>query len=51
MMEAVNSSETSVNIFQTTLRNNLEDSNLYTCRQENLKSHLLNCLFHWMEYY
>jgi hypothetical protein len=38
-MEATNTSETSVNFFQTTRRNNLEDSHLHTRRHENLKSH------------
>jgi hypothetical protein len=31
--------ETSVNFYQTTLRNNAEDSQLHTRRRENLKSH------------
>jgi hypothetical protein len=39
MMEAVSTSETSVNIYQTTWRNILEDSHLHTRRRENLKSH------------
>jgi hypothetical protein len=34
-------SETSVNFYQTTRRNNAEDSHLHTCRRENLKSHKL----------
>jgi hypothetical protein len=42
MMEAANRSETSVNICQTTRRNNLEESHLHTRRRENLKSHLFN---------
>jgi hypothetical protein len=41
MIEAVNTSETSVNFYQTTRRNNPEDSHLHTQRRENLKSHLL----------
>jgi hypothetical protein len=41
MMEAENSSETSVNFYQTTRRNNPEDSHLHTRRRENLKSHIL----------
>jgi hypothetical protein len=39
MVEAVSFSETSVNIYQTTLRNMTEDSHLHTRRRENLKSH------------
>jgi hypothetical protein len=39
MMEAVSTSETSVNIYQTTRRNIPEDSNLHTSRRENLKSY------------
>jgi hypothetical protein len=37
-MEAESNSETSVS-FQTTRRNNPEDSNLHTRRRENQKSH------------
>jgi hypothetical protein len=40
MMEAVSSSETSVNIYQATRRNILEDSKLHNRRRENLNSHL-----------
>jgi hypothetical protein len=36
MMEAASTSETSVNFYQTTWRNDPEDSNLRTCRRENL---------------
>jgi hypothetical protein len=39
MMEAVSTSETSVNIYQTAGRNIPEDSHLHTRRRENLKSH------------
>jgi hypothetical protein len=39
MMEAASISETSVNIYQTTRRNNPEDSHLHTRRRENLKSY------------
>jgi hypothetical protein len=39
MMEATSTSETSVNFYQTTRRNNSEDSHLHTRRRENLKSH------------
>jgi hypothetical protein len=40
-LEAVSTSETSVNIYQTTRRNIPEDSHLHTSRRENLKSHQL----------
>jgi hypothetical protein len=40
MMAAVSSSETSVNIYQTTLCNIPEDSHLYIRRCANLKSHM-----------
>jgi hypothetical protein len=43
MMEAASTSETSVNFYQTTQRNNPEDSHLHTRRRENLKSHLKGC--------
>jgi hypothetical protein len=39
MMEAVSTSKTSVNLYQTTRRNNPEDSHLYIRRRENLKSY------------
>jgi hypothetical protein len=39
MMEAGSTSETSVNFYQTTRRNNPQDSHLHTRRRENLKSH------------
>jgi hypothetical protein len=38
MWEAASASETSVNFYQTTRRNNPEDSHLHTHRSENLKS-------------
>jgi hypothetical protein len=38
-MEAASASETSVNFYKTTQRNNPEDSHLRTCRRESLKSH------------
>jgi hypothetical protein len=41
MMKAVSTSETSVNFYQATRRNNPEDSHLHTRRRENLKSHKL----------
>jgi hypothetical protein len=39
MMEAVSTSETSVNFYQTTRRSIPKDSHLQTWRSENLKSH------------
>jgi hypothetical protein len=39
IMEAVRTSETSVNFYQTTRRYNPEDSHLRTHRRENLKSY------------
>jgi hypothetical protein len=39
MMEAASTSETWVNFYQTTRRNNPEDSHLHTRRRENLKSY------------
>jgi hypothetical protein len=56
MMEAERTSETLVNIYQTTWRYNPEDSHLRTHRRENLKSYLkLNSptnfnvdLHHWI---
>jgi hypothetical protein len=41
MMEAASTSETSVNSYQTTWRNNPEDSHLHTRRRENLKFHVI----------
>jgi hypothetical protein len=38
MMEAASTPETSVSFYQTTRRNNPEDSHLHTRRRENLKS-------------
>jgi hypothetical protein len=40
-IEAVSTSETLLNFYQTTQRKILEDSHLRTRRPENLKSHLL----------
>jgi hypothetical protein len=40
MLEAASTSETSVNFYQTTRRNNPEESHLHTRRCENLKSHI-----------
>jgi hypothetical protein len=42
MMEAVNTSETSVSFYQATRRNIPEDSHLHTHRRKNLKSHQEN---------
>jgi hypothetical protein len=38
MMDAVSTSETLVNVYQTTRRNNPQDSHLHTHHRENLKS-------------
>jgi hypothetical protein len=38
MMDAASTTETSVNFYQTTRRNNPEDSHLHTCHREDLKS-------------
>jgi hypothetical protein len=38
MIEAASISETSANFYQTTRRNNPENSHLHTRRRENLKS-------------
>jgi hypothetical protein len=40
IMEAASTSETSVNFYQTTRRNNPEDSRLHIRRRKNLKSQL-----------
>jgi hypothetical protein len=48
MMEAASTSETSVNLYRTTQRNNPEDSHLHTCRRENMKSHLFLLLPTWL---
>jgi hypothetical protein len=40
MMEAVGTSETSVNFYETTWSNISQGSQLHTRRRENLKSHL-----------
>jgi hypothetical protein len=42
MMEAIRTSETSVNIYLTTWQYIPEDSKLHTRRRQNLKSHGLN---------
>jgi hypothetical protein len=45
MMETASTSETWVNVYQTTWHNNPEDSHLYTRRRENLKSNTIALLF------
>jgi hypothetical protein len=42
MMEAGTSSETSVNYYQSTRRNNPEDSHFHTRRRENFESHIMS---------
>jgi hypothetical protein len=37
MMEAASASKTSINFYQTTWRNNPQDSHIHTHRRENLK--------------
>jgi hypothetical protein len=53
-MEAASTSETSVNFYRTTRRNNPEDSHTNTRRRENLKSHYLvtsyTIIFNFMLY-
>jgi hypothetical protein len=39
MTEGTSTSEMSVIFYQTTRRNNQEDSHLHTCRRENFKSY------------
>jgi hypothetical protein len=45
MMEAAKTSQTLVNVYQTTRRYNPEDSHLRTHRRKNLKSYLFYSLF------
>jgi hypothetical protein len=40
MMEAISTSETLANLYETTRRNIPEDSHLHTRHRENLKSHV-----------
>jgi hypothetical protein len=40
MMEAISTSETSVNFYETKRRSIPEGCQLHTCRRENLKSHM-----------
>jgi hypothetical protein len=42
MRDEANTFETSVNFYQTTRRNNLEDSHIHTRRRQNLKSQLFS---------
>jgi hypothetical protein len=49
MMEAVSTSETSVNFLETTRRNIPEDSQLHARRRENLKYHLERLVVRWIE--
>jgi hypothetical protein len=42
VIEAASISETSVNFYQSTPRNNPEDSHLYTRHRENLKSYFVH---------
>jgi hypothetical protein len=42
MMEAARTSETLINVYQTTRRYNPEDSHLRTHRRENLKSYYID---------
>jgi hypothetical protein len=46
VIEAASTSETSINFYQTTRRNNAENSHLFTRRRENLKVHGINHVFH-----
>jgi hypothetical protein len=39
IISTAGTSETSINLYQTTWRKNPEDSHLHTRRRENLKSH------------
>jgi hypothetical protein len=43
-LQAASTSDTLVNFYQTTRRNNPEDSHLHTRRRENLKSHFIICV-------
>jgi hypothetical protein len=47
VMKAARASETSINFYQTTRRNNPEDSHLHT-RRENPKYHTANILIHYV---
>jgi hypothetical protein len=47
MLEAVRTSETSVNFNVTTRHYILEDSKLYTRHRENLKSHICMLIVFW----
>jgi hypothetical protein len=45
MMEAARTSETLVNVYQTTRRYNPENNHLHTHRRENLKPYLMRTCF------
>jgi hypothetical protein len=45
MMEAARTSEASVDIYLTTRQYIPEDSELYTCHHENLKSHVAALIY------
>jgi hypothetical protein len=47
MMEAVMTSETSMNFYQSKRFNVMEDSHLHTCRHDNLKPHEMFQCFHF----
>jgi hypothetical protein len=49
MLKPASTSEASVIFYQTTRRNNREDSHLHTRRRENLKSHLKIRTKFWSE--
>jgi hypothetical protein len=49
MMEAVITSETSINFCQTIRRNNPEDNHLHTRRRENLRSQLKSKLDDYLD--
>jgi hypothetical protein len=50
MMEAASTSETSAKFYQTTRRNNSEDSHFHTRRRQNLKSHDSNKSYTYEEF-
>jgi hypothetical protein len=50
MIEAVSTSETSVNLYQTTWINNPEDKSSFSHRRENLKSHQYRDEFYLASY-
>jgi hypothetical protein len=46
--EAASTSETSVNVYQTTWRHNPDYGHLHVRRRENLKPHFVSCWFVWI---